>query len=288
MIRQTLRVRRVDEQDRRSLALLTTYELNTHCHLDWRGALDWIGERNFWALEEDGVIVAALACPEDPPNIAWIRLFSFAPQISGAEAWAELWRVASAEIQRENQNAQIAAIVTKQWFQSLLTQSDFEARVNIFLLELTNDNYARIKPNPLIKIRPMRVEDLPFVVDVDRAAFGEFWHNDLDSLSRAYAQSFYSSVAEDENEIYAYQISTGNSFGAHLARLAVRPQAQGRGVGSALTLDLARHVRSFLGGRLTVNTQSDNAASLSLYSKIGFVRTGEQYPVLVKSAAKRD
>ena len=34
-------------------------------------------------------------------------------------------------------------------------------------------------------------------------------------------------------------------------------------------------------GKLSVNTQSDNDASLSLYQKIGFVRTGEYFPVLV-------
>jgi ribosomal protein S18 acetylase RimI-like enzyme len=31
--------------------------------------------------------------------------------------------------------------------------------------------------------------------------------------------------------------------------------------------------------RLSVNTQSDNKVSLSLYQRMGFVRTGEQYPV---------
>jgi ribosomal protein S18 acetylase RimI-like enzyme len=30
---------------------------------------------------------------------------------------------------------------------------------------------------------------------------------------------------------------------------------------------------------LTVNTQSDNSASLALYRKIGFRETGERYPV---------
>jgi len=28
-----------------------------------------------------------------------------------------------------------------------------------------------------------------------------------------------------------------------------------------------------------VNTQSDNDVSLSLYQKMGFIRTGEEYPV---------
>ncbi|MCZ2126760.1 MAG: GNAT family N-acetyltransferase [Anaerolineales bacterium] len=276
-------IRRVVESDRRALSALLAHELNTHRHLDWRAALDWIGEKNFWALERENEIVAALACPEDPPNVAWIRLFSFSPQISGAEAWSALWDAAFAEMQSESPNARVAAIVTKQWFQSLLLQSGFQPQVNIVLLELLNDNYALVPSNPLIQIRAMKEDDLNVVAEADRAAFGELWHNALDSLRRAYGQSFYSTVAEDERGIIGYQISTGNSFGAHLARLAVRPQAQGKGVGAALVRDLARRARSYLGGRLTVNTQSDNAASLSLYARMGFVRTGEYYPVLIKS-----
>jgi len=31
--------------------------------------------------------------------------------------------------------------------------------------------------------------------------------------------------------------------------------------------------------KLSVNTQSDNVASLALYQRLGFIRTGEQYPV---------
>jgi ribosomal protein S18 acetylase RimI-like enzyme len=31
--------------------------------------------------------------------------------------------------------------------------------------------------------------------------------------------------------------------------------------------------------RITVNTQANNAASLALYHKLGFRRTGEQFPV---------
>jgi RimJ/RimL family protein N-acetyltransferase len=33
--------------------------------------------------------------------------------------------------------------------------------------------------------------------------------------------------------------------------------------------------------RITVNTQKDNPASLQLYEKVGFYRTGEEYPLYV-------
>jgi L-amino acid N-acyltransferase YncA len=54
---------------------------------------------------------------------------------------------------------------------------------------------------------------------------------------------------------------------------------QGRGAGKALLSDLFRTLTHNGISRLTVNTQSDNATSLNLYQKMGFIRTGEQYPV---------
>ena len=81
--------------------------------------------------------------------------------------------------------------------------------------------------------------------------------------------------------IVGYQLSTKSPLGTHLARLGVMPEAQGRGVGSALVSHL---IQSFGAGqlsRLSVNTQADNTASLALYQKLGFIRTGEQLPVFV-------
>jgi ribosomal protein S18 acetylase RimI-like enzyme len=59
----------------------------------------------------------------------------------------------------------------------------------------------------------------------------------------------------------------------------VHPAAQGKGAGRALLSDLFRYITYAGLSRLSVNTQSDNQASLSLYQRMGFVRTGEEYPV---------
>jgi ribosomal protein S18 acetylase RimI-like enzyme len=169
----------------------------------------------------------------------------------------------------------------KQWWHTQLVESGFEQRFNIVLLELHSDNFSKSRIPQDINIRPMQEADFLKVEQIDSQAFGAFWHNTLDSLQRARAQSFYSSVAEDESGMIGYQISTGNPFGAHLARLAVRPEAQRRGVASALVQDLIEQAGALQSGRLSVNTQEDNRASLRLYEKLGFVRTGEYYPVLV-------
>ena len=86
-------------------------------------------------------------------------------------------------------------------------------------------------------------------------------------------------MAEEERGIVGYQITTGHGQRAHLARLAVHPLVQGRGAGKALLSGIFRTLIENGMSRLTVNTQSDNVNSLNLYQKIGFVRTGEQYPV---------
>jgi ribosomal protein S18 acetylase RimI-like enzyme len=130
-----------------------------------------------------------------------------------------------------------------------------------------------------IHIRKMTEDDLLQVEKTDAASFDPLWQNPLDTLRRALAQSLYATVAENENGIIGYQISTGGGQRAHLARLAVHPVVQGRGAGRALLSDLFRYIIYAGISRLSVNTQSDNQVSLSLYQRMGFIRTGEQYPV---------
>lgn len=127
----------------------------------------------------------------------------------------------------------------------------------------------------------MQDADLPAVAKVDLAAFGQFWHNTQIALQSARLQCAIATVAEDDLGVIGYQLSTKNPLGAHLARLGVKPEAQGRGVGSVLVSYLIQVLGGSRLGRLSVNTQEDNTASLSLYKKLGFTRTGEHFPVLV-------
>ncbi|NJN79064.1 MAG: GNAT family N-acetyltransferase [Anaerolineales bacterium] len=266
---------------------LLFHEANTHRHLDWRSALEWIGSKNYWVLDEHGFITAALACPEDPPDVAWIRLFAHHPHLNGREAWSALWEVACADIFQNNPRVKVSAIVLKTWFQNILLQNGFSQKQNIILLRLRlEDFHSHPLPNG-VQIRRMNESDIPTVADVDYQAFGAFWHNTSDSIQRAYMQSIHATVAEDHSGIIGYQISTGNLFGAHLARLAVTRQAQGRGVASALVRELIQSLGVNQTGNLSVNTQEDNFASLALYKKLGFVKTGENFPVLIHNGEVR-
>ena len=59
-------------EDYNQVASLVYYETNNHRHLDWHSPLERINLPNCWVLAEGDSIYAVLACPEDPPNVAWV------------------------------------------------------------------------------------------------------------------------------------------------------------------------------------------------------------------------
>ena len=125
----------------------------------------------------------------------------------------------------------------------------------------------------------MNFDDLCAVQILDQRAFSPVWQNSRNLLEAAFEQAAIATVAEDDSGVIGYQISTSSSTGGHLARLAVAPEAQARGVGRALVNDLLSQFQRRGALRVTVNTQIDNLASIKLYERAGFKQLGELYPV---------
>jgi len=273
-----LKIRPAVSSDQEKIGDLISFESHVHRHLDWRTPLEWIGYPPFWVLEERDRLIGALACPPDPDSIAWIRLFVFGMHPDGMPVWSLLWNAAQGQL-AEAGGATAAVIATQRWFDSILIESGFDLTGHITLLEWNYQHSARTRLPPDHSLRAMTYDDLPQVVEVDNAAFEPLWRNSLPALSKAYTQSAFAYVVEDASGMLGYQLSTGAPLRAHLARLAVRPEAQGRGIGAALVSDLIDRLVESGGSVLTVNTQANNEASLALYHKLGFHRTGEQFPV---------
>jgi ribosomal-protein-alanine N-acetyltransferase len=277
MVNLQLVARTANPSDRIQIANLMYFEPHVHRHLDWRAPLDWLGASEYWVLEQSGTITAALACPPDPEGVAWLRLFAHSSSVSLVDAWTNLWETAKTVL--HDRDLTVAAITVSDWFGSLLTDSGFAGRQQIIVLEQNSFPFQERPIPPDIQIRPMKEADLPAVAAVDAAGFDCLWRNSLATLRFGFSQAGFASVAQINNEIVGYQISTRNSFGVHLARLAVFPQQQRHGIGYHLVQDLLNQARHAGLYRLTVNTQNDNQASLSLYQKMGFVLTGERYAV---------
>lgn len=274
-----LQVRPAASADQQKIADLIFLESRVHRHLDWRAPLEWLGTSPYFVTEENGRVIAALACPPDPDSIAWIRLFVCTSHLSESLAWVPLLDAARGELSARG-GGTVAAIAMQRWFEKLLIDSGFILHQHIVLLEWLEQPVSPVSIPAGFIIREMTTEDLQRVVEIDAAAFEPLWHNSLGALTKAFSQALYATVAENASGVIGYQLSTGNSLGAHLARLAVRPEAQGHGLGLALVRDLIlrldeRNCRP----RITVNTQDNNASSLALYHRLGFQRTGEQFPV---------
>jgi len=272
-------VRSAIPQDRQKLANLIHFEVYVHRHLDWRGPLDWIIYPPYLVYEQRNNLLAALACPPDPPMVAWIRLFAVAENIPVERAWQSMWYEALEELRQFNEAKWVAALALWPWFAELLQKQDFNEDTRVVMLQWEGEvKLAEANPSDLT-IRPMNLADIGEVHAVDELAFAPIWQNSRPSLELAYRQALIATVAEAQGRLVGYQISTATPMGGHLARLAVAPNFQGLGIGYTLIRDLLEQFRRRGARKVTVNTQKNNLASLSLYKRTGFQPTGEEYPV---------
>jgi ribosomal-protein-alanine N-acetyltransferase len=249
-----------------------------HQHLDWLDAESFIGKNPFLLALYQDRLIACIASPSGLHNVAWIRIFAVTANYDPREMWGRLWPIALQELRKEGCKT-ISALVVYPWFEPLLLQSKFNPTNTVIFLEwLTTSS----PPQPQFpgELRGLRQSDIEALIDLDQRAFSGIWSNPKDELLEAFNQATISTVLEFEEQCIGYQISTASAWGAHLARLAVDPDWQGKGIGHAIVSDLMRKVRKRGYHRLTVNTQEDNLRSISLYQRLGFMMTGDRYPVL--------
>lgn len=279
---RTLKARLATPADRSAIQALYRAEERIHMHLDWKPVEDWLGEQPFVVVERGSRVVAALACPPDLPEVAWVRLLALADGLEAAEAWQLLWPLAWEALRRRH-IASVAALNLEPWSAALYEQAGLVRTHDVVVLSRVVGRAAPWvlgHPPAALKVRHATPAEYAAVIHMDTVAFAPPWQLSPAMLQLAIAQADYLTVAEAENgELLGYQLSTASRGNSHLARLATLPEAQGRGVGSALVADLIAHYEALGGRELTVNTQHNNHASLAVYQKLGYTLTGARFPV---------
>jgi ribosomal protein S18 acetylase RimI-like enzyme len=112
-------------------------------------------------------------------------------------------------------------------------------------------------------------------LEVDRAAFSQFWQFDAEGLEearRATSRSRFRATLGGPGAVTGYCICGRSGARGFVQRLAVRPDQQRRGVGTALLVDGLHWMRRRGVERAVVNTQLDNQPALALYQRLGFRR----------------
>lgn len=270
----------IQPQDQRAVLQLLVNARWKHSHLDWFDSQQVLNDSHIFTAKLNEQTVACLAAPEEPERVAWIRLFLVSGEHHAQPLWDLLWPHVRDDA-RHGGVDRIAVLSTTRWFAPILYQAGFTYETDVVFLERTLSHPPAV-PGMDAAIRPMEIEDLPDLVRVDHRAFAPIWRHSLSALTRAYYQASHATVLDVEDKPAGYQISTSSMFGAHLARVAVDPDWQRRGLGKALVADTLASLSRQGYSNLSVNTQVDNLPSQRLYESLGFRRSGTRYPVLTQ------
>jgi len=272
--------------DRNAIMALVRFESHVHSHLDWKPAEEWLGSQPYLVAERGQRVIGALACPPDPPDAAWLRLFVTVGDAAPTAVWDMLWPVAQAALAESGVKV-AAALGLEDWFGPLCLRAGFVRTHSVVVL---SRHRAPLEPAvglpPEVQVRQARPSDYDEIAATDLAAFTPPWQMSARLMSQAIPLADLITVAEIDSQMVGYQLTTPSQQGAHLARLAVLPAWQGHGIGKALVRHLIEYYNRRGIRELTVNTQDTNAASLSVYRALGFVSTGASYPVYQTNTAE--
>ena len=274
-----LNYKQITRADWEDVARFIHSDAPVHRHLGWRSPLDWLDHQPFLGAVRGKELVGILACPPNEDAITWLRLLAVAKKEEDREVWGLLWPAARRILREEGGVSGVNVLAMHTWIRDLLQGSGYRHTYDVVVMEWDAERAVYPERDAGVKIRPMGVGDIHAVYRVDRAAFDPLWRNSQQGLRVAHGVSRIATVAERGGKIVGYQISTADSLGGHLARLAVHPEHQGQGVGTDLVADVLRKFEDQGQVRVSVNTQEDNVGSLRLYEKFGFELKEESFPV---------
>ena len=112
--------------------------------------------------------------------------------------------------------------------------------------------------------------DLEGAVAVDAAAFDAFWVMDRAGLEESLASTKRSEMLVVGDPMRGFAIVGYGPVSSYVQRVAVHPQHQGHGLGTALLQAAAWRARRRGSRAMFLNTQVDNDRSLRLYTKLGY------------------
>ena len=272
-------IHQADWQDAIAIQRLINAHSYVHRYLDWRDPLQWLGPQPFLLLEKDHELQAALACPADPANIAWVRLFVCSWKINLEHAWEILVKAAVGQLADLESDPHCYILALEDWIDKLMRQTEYPKHQELVILERPVSMPISIQDNPDIDIRRITESDLPEIEEIDSTSFEDLWVYSLPTLQLAFQQSELTYLAELNGTPVGYLFGTIAGSTAHLARIAVLSGYKRQHIASKLVRTFLTALQERGIAQITLNTQSDNHASLALYDKMGFRRTGESFAI---------
>lgn len=268
-------------RDRHLVRDLLFRSSRTHTHLDWQDTDQWLedGESYPARLVWQGTRLQGIFVMSPPLNgTCWVRIAAVNDHADPQVILRMLWDDLLSELQA-NRIKTVALLMIRNWMKAYVKMFGFTYAEEIITFRRSLPTIPDEPQPENLTIRLTQNEDLSAILEIDNDAFAAPWQMDRHELRQAHRISAASTLAEIEGKIIGYQISTLYFDGSHLARLAVSPDVQGRGIARALLLDTLRRFERRGVHAMTVNTQASNERSQRLYLGFGFERTGYDLPV---------
>ena len=251
----------------------------THAHLDWRNPIEWLRESPSQILYEEEKIIGMLSIPSDFPHLHWVRFFSTRQDTDYKYVWDKLF-ASILESYPFAANDLLSALCYQNWMETLLKTTGWKIAQKVIVLLWQGSLPPKIEKRKDFHIRKMKLDDLSEVIRIDDLSFSSCWKFSPTTITLAFEQSAYATVAETEEKIIGFQISNADLYRAHLTRLAVQPEYRNQGIGASLVSNMLWHFSVPWISQVTVNTQYDNQTSIHLYQQAGFNYLGESFPIL--------
>lgn len=119
------------------------------------------------------------------------------------------------------------------------------------------------------RLRRATRRDLEAVLAIDHVAFQPFWRLDAAGLDEA-VRATPSSRFRMARDVRGYSLIGRAGDRGYVQRLAVHPDDQGAGLGSAMIIDGLSWLRRWRVREALVNTQESNGRAVELYERLGF------------------
>jgi len=173
----------------------------------------------------------------------------------------------------------LAYLGSEEWLTIPLRDHGFVVD-NVIVAYAKSDWAVPSRGNQEVFVRPAQPRDFPALIALDRAAFDPLWQNTAEVFRDVLANYPHFVVAELDGVVVGYQFSNLTEDRGYLARVAVHPDHQGRGIGVRLMAEAIDFFKGEGARVITLNSQEDNQASQRLYRWFGFRLMGEEALVL--------
>lgn len=289
-------VTHAQKADEKSVDQFINQAFFQHVHADWYDPLFWIGEPGAVTLlsQRDNRMIGCLIAAADPPPAAWVRAAAFdylglsRHQIKGQ--FIDLVAAAAAELSAAGVS-QLCWMSPRRWAEPWLVDAGFRNHTTMITYRKENLQLPSLPASsPELKIRPVLPEDMRQLARIETAAYVPLWRHSARGLQRAWRSAFTFDVALWNGEVVGFQHTTrANRDDAHLARITIHPDYQGRGIGSHMLAHIIKRFQNQGVKYITLNTQAENVNAQQLYSRFGFRPTPYRWPLsILELEAKED